>query len=705
MKVAFQIGRMANNPEKILASRLMASAANIEIEARLCETSDELHDFDPDLAICVDPTISKLTRYHTLGIMADPSLDYESEKITRNVISWDSHMVSGKKLHQYLDDLSFGLARKFDIFEFHASCPAIPFSAGDGDRKAIAFLDSDRSRDQEILSQIPFVHDIKRDYDHQSKNFSLSGGANLENLRDYGIALCLHDSGYLKYDIQKMGVFDAIAASAVLITDDNDFMRGNFGDRVFYLENNMPAAKLCERINEIYDEIRSRPDLAMDMAREAHKVFSERFSLDRLLADIVETTKSRDDRHARKWQDKRSEHRAPRVDCIVRSGFRDAAILGRALASIASQSFDGVRVILVNNGDTEYVREVMKEFIGDLDIEEVVVPVPQGRSHSLWKGLECVKSEFFCILDDDDCLFPDHIQNLVDILGNQQDSIVAYGGSVRVWEGGAVSSPDDRESRDLAYFQSYDRSLLMQGINFIPSNAFLARASALEGEVLCDPELNALEDLWLMICLARKGDFTPSWRVSSEFYWRRNEADNISFDRAVFHDALSRVKVRLRFLPGAGEHCDASPHLSSAQTIAGLPSRKVDLLQKAPRYRGMAGHIDSIHHMDGQVEICGWGKWRNISDAQRLVFSGARGRVLTSEVLLRADVAEHMNDWSYYFSGFRVRLALDEPWDAESVAIFSADAHGGFWKIADPDLARRRGSIPAALRHIWPWKG
>lgn len=682
MKIAFQTGGNVRGAEAALMRNLLVSASRLELDVRSFLSCEDVSYFDPDLVISLDATVPKVTRHVTLGCVMHPPSAFDDDRLIRNIVSHDGHLVAGSGIGDYLDDLGVGMVRNFESTMFYSSCPETTFTVRKGSRTAIACAVSLA----EVTTRLPFMRFLKTDDEVLIDNNAASFGQDISSriIRDCGIGLHLHDPAYLDYRIPSRRLFETVSSSSVLITDKADYLKDLFGDRVFYVNRDAAASNVSEQLMAIYDTIRSRPEDATEMAREAHRHFSENFSLDRLLTNACDLGGGIERRRTNARANQRSHPGAEiRVDCIVRTGLRDAAMLRRALSSLAAQSIGKMGVILINNGNRPYVRDVMLEFEGSLRFQEIVIDDPRGRSHSLWEGLRAVESPYFCILDDDDSLFPEHVESLVDILDGHDRAVAAYGGAVRVLEGKASDiGYDGGEARELVYFYPFDRSVLFQGINFIPSNAFLGRSNALDEKILTDPKLNALEDLWLIILLSGKGEIIPSWRVSSEFYWRRDASDNISFDNHAFDHSLHRVRSRLHFMPD--RVALQSNGLFTGQSIGKLPSRPVVLLQDAPNFSQGNGHIDKIRYLPKQIEIEGWGGWRNINDEQKLMISGVRGRIVLAEVVPRPDVVHHMNDWSYYFSGFRIRLALDRELgdEREHIGVFAADEKGSVWRLA-----------------------
>lgn len=702
MKIAFHLGSMVDKAENELAARLSIAAANINYTSKICQTSSDIIDFRPDVVFSLHTSIPKLTQYTTLGCMWNPPHFFaNSPEDVKKAISYDVHLSASERMTEYLSDISYAMARDFSFGHIYPSCHLVPFRPRKNRPESVAYLGTNwdgfrYAKEMDALTRKSFMRFFgpgtawKRIGDRHSGSIPFDGTSVIERLHDCGVTLSLHRPEHVEYEIPNMRVFEAVAASSILISDDHNFVKRNFSDSAFYIEKTGNPEEFADQISDIFNFIQSNPAIVKEMTREAHQIFSEKFCLEKLIVDACDVAfGSKVSRLPVSSRAPRSSQ-APKVDCIIRTGLRDADMLRRSLLSVSEQTHTQVRVILINNNNMDYVRELVAEFSSILEFVEVVVRHPQGRSHSLWQGLKSVRSPYFCILDDDDRIYPYHLESLVSILEQEPDAVAAYGGAVRVieeHEGGA--DPVLGEPRDLAYLHSFDRHLLMQADNFIPSNSFLGRSEVLDEEVLKDPKLQALEDLWLLILIANKGEIVPSWRVSSEFFWRRSQTDNVTFDNAIFAESRRRVLGRLQFMrrPATASAIQTPFPLAPQRREDGptSPARGVEFVETEPAYSEAFGFVDTARLVEGGVEIVGWAKWRNVSSNQRIIVSGIRASLMASEIVPRPDIAVHMGDWRCYLSGFRIRFNVEHRSQGQSIKVFSVEEGGEISLLSPAD--------------------
>ena len=115
----------------------------------------------------------------------------------------------------------------------------------------------------------------------------------IRTVSDSGVCLVLHSETHLKHKIPSGRIFEGAAASAVIICDRNKFVMDNFGDSVLYVDESLPAQKLFNQIDAHMKWIRDHKEEALKMARRAHQIFEEKFTLEQHLLEFLEYHQNR----------------------------------------------------------------------------------------------------------------------------------------------------------------------------------------------------------------------------------------------------------------------------------------------------------------------------------------------------------------------------------------------------------------------------
>jgi LmbE family N-acetylglucosaminyl deacetylase/glycosyltransferase involved in cell wall biosynthesis len=213
----------------------------------------------------------------------------------------------------------------------------------------------------------------------------------------------------------------------------------------------------------------------------------------------------------------RTPHRPPAatplVSIVVRTRDR-VARLGEALASLHLQTQPDLEVIVVNDGGVD-VRPAIAEWAGRLDIRYAWHDAPRGRAAAANTGLALARGKYIGFLDDDDRLYPGHIEKLTAHL-EATGELATYSDCERTryaWNGREfvpASRPRVYKGVD------FDRERLRFG-NYSPIMAVLFRRELLEGTGGFDESLECLEDWDFWLRLAERVSFRRLPGVTAEY--------------------------------------------------------------------------------------------------------------------------------------------------------------------------------------------
>ena len=127
--------------------------------------------------------------------------------------------------------------------------------------------DSERSIQKGYMGSVPF-----------------DGISMINILQKHGIALVIHSWHHRRWEIPSGRIFEAAAASAVIISDKNSFVQEQFGDSVYYIDINLPVEEVFRQIADRMEAIFQNPEEALSKAKQAHQIFTDRFQMtDQLL--------------------------------------------------------------------------------------------------------------------------------------------------------------------------------------------------------------------------------------------------------------------------------------------------------------------------------------------------------------------------------------------------------------------------------------
>lgn len=177
----------------------------------------------------------------------------------------------------------------------------------------------------------------------------------------------------------------------------------------------------------------------------------------------------------------------PLISVIVRSD--NLQYLLNALESLKMQKYDQLEVILVLHGDDEIE---LKDF-DYLDVQSI--QGSKGRGYNFNLGLSIAQGEYIAFLDQDDILYPNHLEMLLAHLHGNNDFDIAYSGC-------KVVHCDMQEGKpvilheETVFNRPYQPGRLLLG-NYIPIHSLLFRNTVFRCHRF-DEELTFYED-WEML--------------------------------------------------------------------------------------------------------------------------------------------------------------------------------------------------------------
>lgn len=229
------------------------------------------------------------------------------------------------------------------------------------------------------------------------------------------------------------------------------------------------------------------------------------------------------------------------VSIIVRTKDRPA-LLKRAIASIARQTYRPIEVVLVNDGGCDLDIEEIKSVLGDISLNYIRLEKNTGRAHAGNVGIENAKGQYIGFLDDDDNFTPDHTAKLIDAMKKAEGILVAYSG-VRV--------VDAKNATIEIYDEPFDLTRL-RGANFLPIHAVLFSQTLVQTGCRFDEMLECLEDWDFWLQIAERAHFLHVPGVSAIYHYDLGDSalsKKAQFETHIANRALMFSKWNQRYSP------------------------------------------------------------------------------------------------------------------------------------------------------------
>lgn len=556
--------RFSGSAEIEYITRFLKAAQRLGHRAYEVVTSDDINECRPDFVLVTHEFTPKLTPFFTVGALwSPPDFFSRDPRRVRSIQSYDAYLVGAPSVSNFLDEVEFSTEVKKPRSDFYFLPTALstefkPRPLGDHFELVYFGVHWDGLRHNELLERLSDSGELNLygppgSWSSYPKSYrgavAFDGNSVSDTLSRHGIALCIHKQEHYRANTPSMRLFEAAAASCLIVSDGIAFAREVLGDTAFYLDMSAPAEKIASDVLDIVKWANENPTLANAMAKRSHDILNENYSIERQLKDccaFVELAKRTaslkiksavNDFSLSIPRQKPHGRRPALVDVIIRTGGRDLGLLRRSIRSITAQTFGNFRILLVDYKNREDVRQVaIQEETSRVEITYLQSPDTGARSTALWTGLKNVTAPFFANQDDDDTCSVDHLPSLLKASKDFPNHDLYYSGLVRVEEdtGDYIAAPNFQgpldieisERRDLVFLDPFNLSNLIGLRNFIGSNSYIARSSCLEPRLLTDPLLVVGEDMYLYLMIARKRAFKCSGTPTAFWHWRSTSKGN-----------------------------------------------------------------------------------------------------------------------------------------------------------------------------------
>ncbi|MCI8875039.1 MAG: glycosyltransferase [Lachnospiraceae bacterium] len=206
----------------------------------------------------------------------------------------------------------------------------------------------------------------------------------------------------------------------------------------------------------------------------------------------------------------------PLVSILIRTHQRPE-ILKTALNSIRKQTYPHIQVVVVEDGENTAETLLQKEY-GDLEYIYESTGEKVGRCKAGNRALELASGEFFNFLDDDDELFADHIETLVNKI-SKSSCIAAY--SVAEERQIVIHSLKPyvfQIKRKIIRFRQPFNRLILYSQNYLPIQSVLFSRKLFQKLGGFDECLDTLEDWDLWVRYSTQTDFLFVNEITSCYY-------------------------------------------------------------------------------------------------------------------------------------------------------------------------------------------
>ena len=186
-----------------------------------------------------------------------------------------------------------------------------------------------------------------------------------------------------------------------------------------------------------------------------------------------------------------------RVSAVV-PAYNRAGYLREAIDSALSQGFEGLEVVVVDDGSTDATPEILRSYGDRIRVHR---QENAGQSAAVNRGVDLARGEYCAFLDSDDAWLPGKIARAVPLLDAEPTAALLYA-AVEMMDGDGRAIPDPRPPRRTP--AGAVLGLLLEG-NFVRTPTAVFRRTAFLEAGGYDPALRCVNDwdMWLRLATGR----------------------------------------------------------------------------------------------------------------------------------------------------------------------------------------------------------
>lgn len=238
----------------------------------------------------------------------------------------------------------------------------------------------------------------------------------------------------------------------------------------------------------------------------------------------------------------------PLVSIIIRTKDRPQYLV-HAIRSVASQTYTNLELVVVNDGGRD-VKDLVREEAAGIPVRWVEHAESRGRAAAANSGLQEARGRLLNFLDDDDVLYPQHVETLVSRL-QATDAKVVYAGTRNVYFDGPPEHPDSRVKEEVVFNRPFDPDLLLFE-NYIPTMTVLFSREILDRVVGFCESMDLFEDWDFWVRVSRIFPFTHVDAVTSEYrFYGSSSVESSHHRKYAYRQALMTAFERFHgFMSG-----------------------------------------------------------------------------------------------------------------------------------------------------------
>lgn len=336
---------------------------------------------------------------------------YESEKILQDIsnhpdININLYNITSSVPQDFCSQLE--LPEKLKLFYIGINLEKIQ-KGGTRYYKLLKFLDDNNLIDIYGPNSLWNTKNLWGDFKNYRGEIPFDGRTIIERIHQSGIVLALNSPIHNYNGTVSNRIYEAAASGAIIISDDNKYVRRYFGDSVFYIDIQKNENEQIEDIKKILKCIKDDPDTALQMAQRAQKIFIERLSLDNQVRGLISFIEN-EKKNVQISQDEYVD-----IICFVENEDEFDTIFNE----INSQDYKKINIFVLT-------KQIFTKDNSSFKISIIQQKRTYGESFS--NIIPLLTSKYFLFIDKKMCLHRNHIYKMVKAISSDKKSYFIYTG-------------------------------------------------------------------------------------------------------------------------------------------------------------------------------------------------------------------------------------------------------------------------------------
>lgn len=260
-------------------------------------------------------------------------------------------------------------------------------------------------------------------YKNYQYPIEFDGFSILKEINECGVSLLLSSDDHRKYGCMSNRLYESAAAGAVVISDNNSFVKDNFGDCVLYIDYNGDQNSALQQIYQKIEWIKNNPKDALRKARKLQEIFLTKFTLEQSLKNLINSHEAIKLETNNLQLSKSNEV----IDIVLRWIKDDTTLFERTINCINEQLYSNLNLIIICDEFAEDdIRQILSRFlrknitylIKSQKIFNRALSKNNPKYRTVTTGemtlsiIDDLKSDYVAFLDGDNIWFSDHISTL-----------------------------------------------------------------------------------------------------------------------------------------------------------------------------------------------------------------------------------------------------------------------------------------------------